>query len=300
MSVELHPTEPIDDPGQVFTISAGDYAAEIGSRGATLRALRHRGRDLVVPQTPQLPVDCFTGRTLAPWSNRLEDGRYEWDGKEYQVPLNEPAFRNALHGLLCWQDFAIDSLSPAAITLSAPVSHQGYPGPLTVAVTYDLSPAAGLTITITAHNTGQVALPYGVSTHPYLTCNHTPLDSCNLSAPATQVMLTDERLLPAGVVAVDGELDLRTANPIGPRRVDNAYTGLPERWEVRLTSPGEMAVVMTAAAPWLQIYTGDRIDRAGIAVEPMTAPPNSFKTGEGVIRLEPGATHEFALTIRAE
>ncbi|HKA27537.1 MAG TPA: hypothetical protein VKD88_09190, partial [Gaiellaceae bacterium] len=46
--------------------------------------------------------------------------------------------------------------------------------------------------------------------------------------------------------------------------------------------------------PYLMVFTGDGlpdVDRRSIAVEPMTCAPNAFRTGEGLVRLEPGETH---------
>jgi aldose 1-epimerase len=50
-----------------------------------------------------------------------------------------------------------------------------------------------------------------------------------------------------------------------------------------------------AAYPYLEIFTGDTVPdeprrRRGLGVEPMSAPPNAFVTGEQVIRLTPGQT----------
>jgi aldose 1-epimerase len=42
---------------------------------------------------------------------------------------------------------------------------------------------------------------------------------------------------------------------------------------------------------WMQLYTGDAIGRVGLAVEPMTCPPDSFRTGEDLIVLRPGDEH---------
>jgi aldose 1-epimerase len=42
------------------------------------------------------------------------------------------------------------------------------------------------------------------------------------------------------------------------------------------------------------VFTGDGlpdVDRRSLAVEPMTCPPNAFRSGEGLARLEPGETH---------
>ncbi|HEY3587408.1 MAG TPA: hypothetical protein VGK85_09645, partial [Myxococcaceae bacterium] len=46
--------------------------------------------------------------------------------------------------------------------------------------------------------------------------------------------------------------------------------------------------------PYLELYTGDTLAperrRRGLGTEPMSCPPNAFQSGEGVIRLEPGAS----------
>jgi aldose 1-epimerase len=42
------------------------------------------------------------------------------------------------------------------------------------------------------------------------------------------------------------------------------------------------------------LFTGDRlpdVDRRSIAVEPMTCPPNAFRSGEALISIDPGASH---------
>ena len=44
-------------------------------------------------------------------------------------------------------------------------------------------------------------------------------------------------------------------------------------------------------SPYLMLFTGDTrpdVARRSLAVEPMTCPPNAFRTGEALIRLEPG------------
>ena len=38
---------------------------------------------------------------LFPFPNRIRDGRFAWDGKEYRLPTNDPAGKNAIHGFAC-------------------------------------------------------------------------------------------------------------------------------------------------------------------------------------------------------
>ena len=49
---------------------------------------------------------AYRGALLAPWPNRVVDGRYTFDGEEQQLPLTEPERGHALHGLLVWADWA--------------------------------------------------------------------------------------------------------------------------------------------------------------------------------------------------
>ena len=56
--------------------------------------------------------------------------------------------------------------------------------------------------------------------------------------------------------------------------------------------------------PYLMIFTGDSLpnfNRRGLAVEPMTCPPNAFRSGEDLIRLEPSAslTSAWGITPRS-
>ena len=65
---------------------------------------------------------------------------------------------------------------------------------------------------------------------------------------------------------------------------------------MRLTGPDEHSVELWLddGYPFVELYTADTLRperrRRGLAVEPMTCPPNAFQTGDSVIRLEPGAT----------
>jgi aldose 1-epimerase len=55
---------------------------------------------------------------------------------------------------------------------------------------------------------------------------------------------------------------------------------------------------MDGAFPYLMVFTGDPLEpqrrRRGIALEPMTCPPNAFQTGEALRILQPGERFEGA------
>ena len=288
--------------GTPISLVSDDYTAEIATVGATLRALRRDGRDLVRPFSADEVRPAYSGAVLAPWPNRVVDGAYTWDGVAHQLALTEPARGHALHGLLAWADFAVASRSHDAVTLSADLPAQdGYPFPLRVDVAFTLSDD-GLTQTVTATNLGTVDAPWGTGPHPYLVAGSGVVDDWTLSLPATRVATVSEpRLLPTGVVDVaGGAFDFRGARVIADTFIDHAFTGLTEPTVLVTTADGTgVGMTWDDACPWVQIHTADGTGRTGLAVEPMTCPPDAFSTGEDVVRLAPGASHAASWRIFA-
>jgi aldose 1-epimerase len=179
----------------------------------------------------------------------------------------------------------------------------GYPFTLEVSIEYALS-TSGLRVQTTATNVGEVACPYGSGMHPYLTVGSETVDSAILRAPGRTVLRSDERGLPIDAVPVDGtDFDFRRPRPIGSTRLDHAFADL-ERGEdglARLELAGlrgrGVALWLDEGYGYLQLFTGDPLPdvaRRSLAVEPMTCPANAFRTGEGVIRLEPGSSFTSA------
>ncbi|XAS67063.1 aldose 1-epimerase family protein [Micrococcaceae bacterium Sec5.7] len=298
--------------GHQVRLGHGKYTADIASIGASLRSLRFEDRDLVVPFEPDQVRPAFRGAILAPWPNRVVDGRYSFNGAEHRLSLTEPARGHALHGLVVWEDWTIAVRSDSSATLTCQIPAQdGYPFRLDLQVTYTLDDG-GFQTEVTATNTGTGSAPYGTAPHPYLVGGAGPVDGWVLELPARDVLhVTEDRLIPEGVGAVADtpSFDFRTPRLIGSTEIDHAFTGLirESAGEVRarVTGPDGSGTAMTwgPECPWVQIHTADlpapAATRVGLAVEPMTCPPDAFNTGTGLIILAPGESHEAQWTIQA-
>lgn len=303
---------PVRDRGELFVLSAGTYRAEVSSVGAILESLSVGGRDLLVRNPASGPMRFYRGAVVAPWPNRIGDGTYTWDGEEIRTALTEPERGNALHGLISFQQFTAAAVSEDELVLRTELfPSPGYPFHLLVTVHHALDPQAGLTTTVTARNLGVQDAPYGVCPHPYLVAGPEPLDEWSLQVDAGTVLtVTEDRLLPTGTaeVAPGSDFDFRGAKVLGPLFIDHAFTDLGRdeqgRLTVTVTAPGGTGVELSAGpeCPWLQIHTGDRPDpeddRLGLAVEPMTCPPDAFRSGTDVVRLAPGTEHAASWSLR--
>lgn len=290
-------------PAPAVTLTSGDYTATVVPVGAGLAGLRRRGRQIVVGHDPAERPPGYLGATLVPWPNRITDGTYQYGGETHQVPINEHATNAALHGLACWSVWEVVAYSSAHVVLELELAPRyGYPFHLRSRVTYRLSADDGLSVDITTTNIGERTAPYGSSTHPYLTCDLQPVDECVLRAPAHSVLTVDDRLRPVSTVpAADAGLALTGTEPLGGKQIDHAYTDLPsDGWTVTLTSEERaLQVRLHADAPWLQIYSGELVDRQGVAVEPMTCPPDAFNSGTDLVELAAGDSHSLRLRIDA-
>lgn len=290
--------------GRQFRISGGDYTATIASVGATLRELTWQGRHLVVPFDANEVRPNYRGAVLVPWPNRVVDGRYEFDGVEHQLALTEPERGHALHGLAAWQDFAMVGQESDAVALAATVPAQvGYPFRLELIVTYSLT-EQGLQIRLDATNTGDRPAPFGAGIHPYLCAGSGVVNDWLLELSAASVLaVTPDRLVPVDLHPVNelaSQFDFRHQRVIGDTFLDHAFTdlsgGSDGTFIARLTDAagGGVAIRWGEECRWLQVHTADRPDRQtnriGLAVEPMTCPPDAFNSGQNLIILPAGGT----------
>lgn len=288
--------------GEQFEIAHGDHRATVVEVGGGVRAYRVGDRDVLHPYALDAICDGAHGAPLVPWPNRLADGRYSFDGTEHQVALTEPAKANAIHGFLRWRSWqAVEHTGDRVVMATRLHPLMGYPFTLDVRVEYALGDA-GLTVATTATNRGETACPYASGQHPYLSPGDGLIDACTLQFAAGFRVDTDaERQLPVGDVPVAGTpYDFAAARRLGSFAMDYAFGDLTRDAEGRawlhLTgADGRTARLWTDETyRYLELFTADTLapdrSRAGLGVEPMTSPPNAFRSGTDLLRLEPGGS----------
>ena len=295
----MHPHPP---SGEQHEIRDGDQVVVVAEVGATLRAYSADGLDVLDGFSVDEPSSAGRGQVLAPWPNRLDGGRYAFDGRPGAAAIDEPELGNAIHGLVRWLPWQLASKSDDAVALGCVLHPQpAYPWRLELGLDYRLA-SDGLAVVARAANASAEAAPFGIGFHPYLTMG-IPVDDARLTIPASRRLTTNDRALPTGEVDVAGtEFDFTAGRTVGATRLDTCFTGLARGSDGRSRALLESAdggrgleVWADEAFGYLQAYTGDTIEpvsrrRQAVAIEPMTSPPNAFASGVDVIRLEPGAS----------
>jgi len=294
-------TSPIAPSGEQVELTHGDRRAVVVEVGGGLRTYSVGGRDVLDGYAMDEMCASGRGQVLMPWPNRIEDGRYTFDGREHQLPLTEAAAGNAIHGLVRWSSWPVAERTEERVVLERLLHPQpGYPFALELRIEYRLD-ADGLTVRTTATNAGEAPCPFASGMHPYFTLGTPTVDALTLTVPARTVVASGPRGLPGRAQDVEGtDYDFRRPRALGATQLDNTFTDLERdddgrtRVQLRDDESGvEVTVWADEAYSHLQLFTGDPlpdVNRRSLAVEPMTCPPNAFRTGEGVVRLEPGGS----------
>ena len=305
--------------GNQFSLHAGDYTAVVTELGATLRTLKWKGEDLIATFDPNHTAPSSSGAVLIPFPNRLEDGEYTFDGVTYHMPIDEKERQTTLHGLGFRYFWTLEDLTESSVILSwrSPALPY-YPFDITVYAHYDLS-ESGLTQTVTVENNDTKPAPWAFGIHPWLANGKKNRGdqierdnaACRLELHAHEhVIATPDRLLPAGTEDVSGtKYDLTTNPTMENKAFDDAWAAVERGSDgsttATFTRPDGIQVQLSGDATvnaW-QVCTGTGFPEesrpAGVAVEPMTAYANAFRTGDNLVTVEPSETYSTVITYSA-
>lgn len=297
------PFEPVPPTGEQYRLhhdgSHGPVEAIITEVSASLRSLTVDGHALVPGYDEDRLPPFGHGIILAPWPNRVRDGRWMLDGAAQQLDITEVDKNNAIHGLLRNTSYRLVERTDDSVTLGAAVVPQhGWPFRLWTTVTYRLT-GNGVRVTHEVTNQGAQAAPYATGAHPFIAVGDHDVETLTITSRTVDHVMVDERLNPVGMEPSAGtRFDLA----VGPRVSD---LELDDAWRVGRDDDGVIRTVL--AAPdgtetevwqdggweWLQvfitrIFPGPDGPRTAIAVEPMTAPADALNSGFGLRWIAPG------------
>lgn len=238
------------------------------------------GFDDLAPYEERHPYfGTITGR----FANRIARGRFTLDGTTYSLATNNGP--NHLHGgikgfdRVVWDSKTSTTPTSASLILShvSPHGDEGYPGAVSVEVTYTLASDNSLTVHYKASTTK--ATPINLTNHSYFNlAGHSSGDvlAQTLTIDADRFVPVDETSIPLGPLQKVGgsPFDFTSPHEIGARisevgiGYDHTYvlsdTPRPLHLAARAVDPssGRYLEVLTTQ-PGVQLYTGNYLDGSG-------------------------------------
>ncbi|MDE2302091.1 MAG: aldose 1-epimerase [Sphingomonadales bacterium] len=273
----------------------GDWSAEIApARGGALLRLDWRGAPVLRPARgpSMLDVACFP---LVPFSNRIANGRFVFEGQAVSLPANlaaegEP---HAIHGLGWQSAWQIEEAGAARAVWSH--RHTGGAWPWRYRATQSLRPVgAALELALTLTNDSDRTMPAGLGFHPYFP--RTPrtvyhgLHRCEWQRGADR--------LPCNPCESAVPRDWWQGRPVETRARDTIYAGRAGPLTIAWPERGLTLVLTPAPAlDFTVIYTPAGADF--FCVEPvshLTDAHNRPGGDNGLWHLLPGESRSVAVT----
>ncbi len=286
------PVPPELDASERVTITSGPHQAEFApGGGGRLTRLSTDGHDWIVPLTEtQWPAGrwpragCYP---LAPYSNRIRDGVFGFNGARHALQ-SVPGRPHAIHGGALHQAWRVrdQSADSVDLALEQPAGVLGWPWPFECVQRYRLD-ARGLSVALAIVNRGETPMPFGLGLHPYFTAERVTLH-------ARRAWTADADGLPTGS---------KSAHVRELRRSASGCDTYLSQWEGRavLHWPGGHQLTLHAdpAFAHLVVYTAGGSEF--LCVEPVSNVADAFNLAAGgdartgMRVLEPGA--RFSATV---
>ena len=273
---------------------SSSYAKIDLNLGGSLQELILSKKDIISGENNLPYENSYSSSILFPFVNRIENGSYNFNHKTFKLHKNESNGHNAIHGLVHDKTFQLIEQEISDKNASVVISYTeinpdlGFPFKYSISLKYVLSKEA-LKLNVDIENKDQHAFPFGLGWHPYFKTND--LYNSQLKINSSKQILVNEKMIP------NGEADIHWVTPIKieDKIFDDCF--ILNNNEVELKTPEyHLNFNFFSDENYLQIFTPHH--RKSIAIEPQTAPANSFNTKMGLRILNPNEIFNISWKIQ--
>ena len=257
--------------------------------GGSVRSFSWNGQDILFPaaKTPSSPLET-AAFPLFPFSGRINEGRFTWNGRAVSLIPNFPPETHAIHGQAWRAPWQVEAVSGHTARLTYTHRPDSWPWAYRAVQEFTLSDT-GLTLRLELRNLSEEDMPAGLGWHPYF-----PRGDAHLSANVSGIWVSDAGMIPDRVASLGPGTDLRTSVRVDTLHLDNAFVAQPA--DASIVWPGASrtaAIRSSGALAHLVVYVPEGQDF--FCVEPVSHAPDAVNSEHGWAKtglhsLPPGET----------
>jgi aldose 1-epimerase len=256
-----------------LALADGDLTLELlPGLGAAISTLRYQGIEVLRPTPPGTDEPFETAAfVLAPYANRIADGRFRVGEREVRIERNAPGQAHPLHGHAWRQPWRVESAARDQAVLVFEHAADSWPWHYQVRQVLTLR-SDSLEMALSLENRDSSPMPAGLGWHPYFHKG----SGAQLKTHLEGVWLTDAECLPVRLAHGTRFGQWGRGDGLAqPELIDHCHTGWPGVAEILLPEEGlELALTASRALRWLHIYSPP--DKDFFCIEPVSHMPNAI------------------------
>lgn len=288
----------------VLELAAAGYRVrvdpDVGGAILTAEWARPDGTALAVlePRTEALApfkAGCFA---MIPFANRIDHGRFSFEGQTFQFPVNHPEEDMAVHGFSRERPWQVEEQAERGVVLTQAFQADGNPYRYRARQEIELS-EAGIRVTVSVRNDGETALPFGIGLHPWFP----KTEQTTLAFRSAGVHDRDARSLPVAPLTQRPEFDPENPAALGQYPwFDGCFTNWKPRSAVIAWPERGAALTVTAEGAFRHLHVFVPDNRPVVCAEPVSHLPDAISRPElgvdcAMDILQPGAILSGTMTL---
>lgn len=279
--------------GETVRLSCGEWAMEIlPSFGMNAISLTFKEKEIL-----RKPDDFKTlcenpyvyGLPLLFPANRTKGAAFEFMGKKYALPLNEPERNNHIHGLMYDAPFTVLETDKTGIKAAFENKDERYPFPFKMTIADTLT-EKGFFRKLEITNLHDAPFPYTLAFHASFS------EPDQMKAPVRERFVTDENYIPLGMRAPLTEKEMKYNQGISLK--DYALSGFFASGGCQACLDDVRFSVSENFDEWILFNAGG--GQGFVCIEPQAGEVNGLNTKDGCKIIGKGETHAYALSITRE
>jgi len=262
-----------------------DFRAKIYlNQGGSLQELTLNNIQIIKEFESVSSEKKYASSILFPFTGRIENGNYTFNNSIYQLEINNPETKSAIHGLVYNKVFEILSHKTTDESLTISLKHNqtdreiGFPFKYSIIITYTFF-KNGIELTAHIKNDDDGPFPYGLGWHPYFFSKN--LYESTLSINSSKKIVFNKNMSPLKLTANNYNSEFQ----IKDKKLDDCFLLLKNG--IKLKTPNyNLNIHSSASENYIQVYTPST-EKDCIAIEPLTAAPNCLNNNIGLQILNP-------------